>query len=288
VLADDEVDAVVVSTPADSHHEITRRVLDAGKHALVEKPLAMRASECDELGALAEAAGLTLMVGHTFLYNSALRWVRDHVHAGDLGEVLYVYTQRLNLGRVRPDINVLWNLAPHDVAILLHLLRCEPLSVSARGHGYVHPGVEDVVFLTMDFPDGCLGNVHVSWLDPRKVRRVTVVGTKKMVVYDDVDVEARVQVYDKGIDIVPSPEANGGRRHENLGEFQALVRSGDLLVPKIEFEEPLRVQCREFVDAIREGRPPLTDARHARQVVAVLEAASTSLAKGGERIFLEP
>ncbi|MGH2651651.1 MAG: Gfo/Idh/MocA family protein, partial [Actinomycetota bacterium] len=250
---------------------------------------AMTTGECEELGRLAEASGLTLMVGHTFLYNSAVRWLADHVRSGDLGDVLYAYSQRLNLGRLRRDVNVLWNLAPHDVAILLYVLGGEPEAVRAQGHGYVHPDVEDVAFLTMEFPGERLAHVQVSWLDPRKVRQVTVVGTEKMVIYDDVDVDARIRVYDKGIDVVPNPEgAEGpaGRRHENLGEFQTLVRSGDLLIPKIEFEEPLAVQCREFVRAIAEERPPLTGADHAVQVVRVLEAASDSMLKGGERVIL--
>jgi predicted dehydrogenase len=286
IFRDDTIDAVVIATPAATHHELAKRALAAGKHVLVEKPLAMTADECDELGALAADTARTLMVGHTFLYNSAVRWLREHVQQGDLGRVLYVYSQRLNLGVVRPDVNVLWNLAPHDVSILLYVLDMEPVAVSAQGKGYLRDDVEDVVFLTLELPGGCLGHLHVSWLDPRKVRKVTVVGTKKMVIYDDVDVEARLQVYDKGIDVVPAAEPAGRRRHENLGEFQALVRSGDLLVPRIDFVEPLRVQCHEFVDSIRERRPPLTDARHAAAVVGVLEAATESLRRAGARVEL--
>lgn len=286
LLDDSTIEAVVVATPAGTHYELTKRVLEAGRHALVEKPLAMTVAECRELGRLADRAGLTLMVGHTFLYNSAVRWLRDHVQRGDLGEVLYVHAQRLNLGRLRQDVNVLWNLAPHDVSILLYVLDEQPVAVRAQGHGYVRDDVEDVAFLTLEFPGGCLGHLHLSWLDPRKVRRVTVVGTRKMIVYDDVDVEARVQVYDRGIDVVPSPEP-GGALHENLGEFQALVRSGDLHVPRVEFHEPLRVQCEEFADAIAARRAPLTDVEHAVRVVRVLEAADDSLRKGGERIPLD-
>lgn len=286
VLADPSVDAVVVATPADTHEELARLAIAAGRHVLVEKPLSMTAAGCEELGGLAAAAGVTLMAGHTFLYNAAVRRLREYVASGELGEVLYVYAQRLNLGRVRHDVNVVWNLAPHDISILLHVLDAEPEAVRATGHGYVRDDVEDVAFLVLEFPGGRLAHLHVSWLDPRKVRRVTVVGSAKMVVYDDVDVEARLSVYDKGIDIVPSPEHAPGRHHENLGEFQTLLRSGDLLVPKVDFEEPLRVQCREFADAISERRPPLTDAEHAGKVVRVLEAAGDSLLKGGERIPL--
>lgn len=286
VLADPAIDAVVVATPATSHAELTRRALAAGKHALVEKPLAMSADECRELGSLATDRGLTLMVGHTFLYNAAVRWLRDHVRGGDLGEVLYVYTNRLNLGRVRTDVNALWNLAPHDLSILAYVLDELPVAVTAQGRGYVRNDVEDVVFVTLEFASGCIAHVHVSWLDPRKVRQVTVVGTEKMVVYDDVDVDARIKVYDKGIDLVSSPEAPGTRRHESFGEFQTVVRTGDVLIPRVETREPLRVQCEEFVDAVATRRPPLTDATHAASVVAVLEAASASLAKGGERITL--
>lgn len=286
VMRDAAIDAVVVATPASSHADLARQALIAGKHVLVEKPLAMTARDCEELGRLAAARGRTLMVGHTFLYNAAVRWLREHVQRGDLGEVLYVYTNRLNLGHVREDVNALWNLAPHDISILLYLLDDRPVTVAAQGRGYVRSDVEDVVFLTLEFAGGCLGHVHVSWLDPRKVRQVTVVGTEKMVIYDDVDVDERIKVYDKGIDVVASPEAASGRRHENFGEFQTVVRSGDVLIPRIELPEPLRVQCEEFVDAIAAGRKPLTDAEHAASVVQVLEAASDSLMKGGERVTL--
>jgi predicted dehydrogenase len=286
VLAASDVDAVVIATAAGSHAGMAREALAAGKHVLVEKPLAMTARECDELGRLADDRGLVLMVGHTFLYNAAVRWLRDALERGELGDVLYVYTNRLNLGHVRDDVNALWNLAPHDVSILLYLLGEEPVTVSATGRGYVRHDVEDVVFVTLEFPGGCLAHVHVSWLDPRKVRQVTVVGTEKMVIYDDVDVDARIKVYDKGIDVVASAEAAGGRRHENFGEFQTVVRSGDVLIPRVELREPLRVQCEEFAGAVAEHRRALTDAAHAAAVVRVLEAAGDSLLKGGERVTL--
>jgi predicted dehydrogenase len=286
VLSDRDVDAVVVATPARTHYELACRALESGKHVLVEKPLAMTVSDCEDLGGRADRAGLTLMVGHTFLYNSAVRWLRDHVQGGHLGDVLYVHAQRLNLGRVRRDVNVLWNLAPHDVSILLYVLDADPVAVSARGRGYLRSDVEDVVFVDLEFPDGGLGHLHLSWLDPRKVRQVTVVGTRNMVVYDDIDTESRIRVYDKGIDVMTSLEDSATRRHQSLGEFQAVVRSGDLLVPRIDFEEPLRVECREFVDAITQRRAPLTDAGHASRVVRVLAAASESLRNGGARLPL--
>ena len=259
VLAAPDVDAVVVATPALTHYDLACRGLAAGKHVLVEKPLAMRATECEELGRRADHAGLTLMVGHTFLYNAAVRRVREHLRRGELGDVFHVHAQRLNWGVIRQDVNVLWNLAPHDVSILLYLLETDPAAVRATGQGFLRRGHEDVVFVTLEFPGGCLGHLHASWLDPRKVRQVTVVGTKGTIVYDDIDTEARIRVYDEGVEVS---------------------------VPELEFEEPLRVECREFVDAIIERRPPLTDARHAARVVRVLEAADASLRAGGERIEL--
>jgi predicted dehydrogenase len=283
-LEGDAVDALVVATPAHTHFGLAKRALEAGCHVLVEKPLATTVDDCDQLGELAARCDRTLMVGHTFLYNPAVRRLREYICSGDLGEVLYVYTQRLNLGRVRDDVNVLWNLAPHDLSILLYLLDETPVAVTAQGRGYVRADVEDVAFVGLEFAGGCLGHLHVSWLDPRKVRQVTVVGTRKMIVYDDVDVEARLRVYDKGIDVVPSPEDATGRTHESLGEFQALVRSGDLLVPRIDFREPLQIECEEFVAAIRERRAPLTDVAHARAVVSVLAATDTSLRSGGVRV----
>jgi predicted dehydrogenase len=284
LLNDSEVDAVVLATPAAAHFEMASAALSAGKHVIVEKPLATTVAECDALEALSARSNLTLMVGHTFLYNSAVRWLRNHIEKGDLGDVFYAYSQRLNLGRIRQDVNVIWSLAPHDVSILLYIFGDEPIAVTAHGHAYVQPQVADVGLVVLEFADGKTAHIHVSWLDPRKVRRVTVVGSSNMVVYDDVDPDARIQVYDKGIDVVPDQEAGMNREVESLGEHQMLLRSGDVLIPRLDFREPLRVQLEEFIDAIREARPPLTDVRNGRGVVRVLEAATESLTNGSARV----
>jgi predicted dehydrogenase len=285
VLSDPEIDAVVLATPAATHYAVGRRVLLAGKHLLVEKPLAMSVAECQGLIGLAETRSLTLMVGHTFLYNSAVCWLREFIDKEELGDIFYVSAQRLNLGTIRQDINVMWNLAPHDISVLLYLLRAEPVAVTAHGQAYLRPEMQDVAFLTLEFSDGQLGHIHVSWLDPRKVRRITVVGRRKMVVYDDVDADARIQVFDKGVDVVGHDQSSGA--HDSLGEFQMLVRSGDLLIPHVEFHEPLRVECQEFLDAINEQRPARTDGYNGLQTVRVLEAAQQSLDSGGHRVPLD-
>jgi predicted dehydrogenase len=286
LLASQDVDAVVLATPAASHFRMSMAALEAGKHVLVEKPLAMTSEECGALDAAARASGLTLMVGHTFLYNSAVRWLREYIAGGQLGDVIYAYSQRLNLGQVRSDVDVMWNLAPHDISILLYLFDADPVAVTAHGQAHLQPGIIDVGLAVLEFADGRTAHVHVSWLDPRKVRRVTVVGSAKMVVYDDVDADARIQVYDKGIDRAPPPGDHADRPVENLGEHQMLVRSGDLLIPRIDFREPLRVELEDFVSAVSGGHEPLANARNGLRVVRVLEAASASILNDGARVEL--
>lgn len=272
ILEDPEIDAVVIATPAELHFSQAREALEAGKHVLVEKPMAMRAADVDVLARLAEDRRLTLMVGHTFLFNAAVRYVRELIEQGALGEIRYIYSQRLNLGRIRSDIDALWNLAPHDISIIQYWLgEPTPSAVTRMGMDYMQPGVDDVVFLNIAYPGKVLANVHVSWLDPQKVRRMVVVGSRKMVVYDDI-ANDKIAVYDKGID-----------RKAILGmdmDFDAPLpaqfnyRSGDVLLPKIDFVEPLRVEAEHFLDCILNGTPPLTGAGHARDVVSILEQAA--------------
>ncbi len=278
-VADPEVQAVVIASPAATHFELARAALLAGKHVLVEKPLAMSVAGVDELAALATERGLVLMAGHTFLYNSAVRRTRELIVAGELGELYYLYTQRLNLGQVRSDVNVWWNLAPHDVSILLYLLGGErPQAIAVRGVAYLQPGIEDVAFAVLTWKGGVTAHVHVSWLDPGKVRRVTVVGGRKMVVCDDVS-EQKIAVYDKGVDRVPKL----GERmdFDAFDGYQLLQRSGDIVLPWIDLQEPLKVEAAHFLECIRSGAQPLTDAHHARDVVAVLVAGQQSLERGG-------
>jgi predicted dehydrogenase len=311
-------DAVVIATPAETHAALARQALEAGKHAFVEKPLATSSAACRELGELADARGLVLMAGHTFLHNDAVRWTKQAIDSGALGNVLCLYSRRLNLGQVRQDINVVWNLAPHDVSIVLYLLGERPVRVACAGHCFLQPGVEDVAFLTLEFgPSGEPGggrraaHIHLTWLDPHNVREVVVVGTRKMVVYDDVDADHMIQVYDKGVDRIPSepaaPAGAGGassasrangagvadaenpfrRPVESFGEFKLILRSGDLTVPKIRFAEPLRNELAHYVECIQTGARPLTDWRNGLEVVRVLEAADASLRQGGAPVDVD-
>ena len=271
VWEDPEVDAVVIATPAGTHFALAKQALQAGKHVFVEKPLATKVSEVDELTQCASERKLIVMAGHTFIYNSAVRYVKKLIDAGELGEVRYIYSQRLNLGRIRSDIDALWNFAPHDISIIQYWLGDpEPLSVSRQGMAYMQDGIDDVVFLSLEYPGKIIANIHVSWLDPQKVRKMIVVGSRKMVVYDDV-ADNKIAIYDKGID----KKAILG---ENMDFDQPLspqfnYRSGDILLPEIKFTEPLRVEAEHFRDCIRNSRVPLTGLSHARTVVSILERA---------------
>ncbi len=271
VLEDAEVDAVVIATPAATHFDLAQKCLRAGKHVFVEKPLATQAQEVDALARLAREHGLIVMTGHTFVYNSAVRYVKTLIDAGDLGEVRYIYSQRLNLGRIRSDIDALWNFAPHDISIIQYWLGDpEPVSVSRQGMAYMQEGIDDVVFLSLEYPGKVIVNIHVSWLDPQKVRKMIVVGSRKMVVYDDI-AENKITVYDKGIDRRAILGENMDFDHPQMAQFN--YRSGDILIPQINFKEPLRVEAEHFCDCVREGREPLTGLNHARTVVSILERA---------------
>jgi predicted dehydrogenase len=284
LLGAPDVDAVVIATPAATHYQIAQEALDADKHVLVEKPLAMTVSECSKLTELAKERGRTLMVGHTFLYSATVRRLKEYIDAGELGDILYLYGQRLNLGRVRQDVNALWNFAPHDISILLYLLNEQPLEVSARGFDYLQPGIPDVVFMTLVFPKGKASHIHISWLDPQKVRRITVVGTRKMAVYDDVSSDAKIVLFDRGVDRIPTSQSP--RDFHSFAEFQLQIRSGDVVIPAFKFSEPLRSECAHFIECIQTGRQPLTNGEHGRRVVRILEAAQRSMDTAGipERI----
>ncbi len=275
LLNDDALDAVVIATSVPTHAALAKRALLAGKHTFVEKPLALRAADAWELAALGDREGLVLMVDHLLVYHPGLQRVKQMIDAGDLGQVFYLYGNRQNLGIVRPDENALWSLGPHDISVLLWLVGERPMEVSARGESYLQPGVEDVVFGHLRFPSGILGHLHLSWLDPHKMRKMTVIGSEKMVVFDDMETERKVTLYDKG----PIP------RTETYGEY-IQVRSGDIYIPKIPAVEPLRVVCEEFVRCVVAGTQPLADGRAGATVVEVLEAMTTSLHSGGTGIRL--
>jgi predicted dehydrogenase len=277
LLANKEVQAVVLATPASRHADHARAALEAGKHVLVEKPLALTVRECDELIELARSSGLVLMVGHTFIYSEPVRYLRQMIDAGELGRVLYAYAHRLNLGVIREDLNALWNFGPHDISILVYLLRGLPERVSAQLYSLLNRELEDVAFLVLEFPEGIVAHVHESWLDPRKIRQLTIVGDKKMVVYDDTDVETPLRIYDKGV----TPAGEGFGSESGFGEFKLETRTGDMLAPRVISREPLRVEIEHFVSCVAMGTPPETDAHHGRDVVAILEAAERSARMGG-------
>jgi len=285
IFDDSQIDTVAIATPPESHFELARAALQAGKHVFVEKPLGRSSAECTELMALAEKQERVLMVGHTFLYNAAVNKVREYVQSGELGEIYYLYSQRLNLGRVRQDVDAMWNLAPHDLSILLHWLQQKPLRVSARGSAYLQKGIADVVFIQLEFAGGVTANIHVSWLDPNKVRRMTIVGSKKMVVYDDVELDHKVRVFDKGITRQDLSASLG--EFDSFGKFQLIQRAGDVLVPKVDFIEPLKVQCQHFIDCIVNQQKPLSDGANGLEVVQILEAAQRSMESGGGMVEVE-
>jgi predicted dehydrogenase len=283
ILSDPSVDAVIVSTPTTTHATVSLAALSAGKHVLCEKPLAENTSECDEVIAAAEESGCILMVGHTFIFNPAVRRMRELIANDSIGRILYCHAARTALGPIRKDVNALWDLASHDVSILLYLLEREPLEVAAHGESYIRGDTEDVVFLSLRFEDSILANIHVSWLDPYKVRKVTLIGDRRMVVFDDVSPDEKLRLFDKSASYdAPAAEARGA----DFGEYKAIVRDGDILIPKVPATEPLKEQVRHFLDCCRDGVQPLTDAVFARRVVAVLEAGSQSLQQRGGVIEL--
>lgn len=285
VLADPEVDAALVVTPASTHAALAAEALAAGKHVFVEKPLAMSVAEVDKLTVLAAQKKKILMAGHTFLFNAAVRHVKKMIDADELGRLYYIYSQRLNLGQVRRDVNVWWNLAPHDVSILLYLMGGKtPATIAVSGVANVQPGVEDVAFAVLRWSDGMAAHIQASWLDPGKVRKMTFVGSRKMVVYDDVS-DDRIMVYDKGVDRVPQTREK--MDYDQPHGYQLLHRSGDVMLPHIDFEEPLKVEAAHFLHCIAKNETPLTGPAHARAVVAVLEAGDKSLKAGGAAVPVE-
>jgi predicted dehydrogenase len=281
-LAEDrQIDAIVLATPLPSHFELGRLFLAAGKHVFIEKPLAQTVEQCQALIDLAERRQKVLMVGHVFKFNAAVRRVKEYLDDGTLGELFYVYSQRVNLGRIQHDVNALWSFAPHDISIMRYWLGQDPLRVAARGLSYLNGGVEDVVFATLDYPGKVGVHLHLGWLDPRKIRQMTLVGSKKMLVYDDTSVDNKIQVYDKGVSRQETADAPGSFAH-----FQYQIRVGDLLIPSVPFDEPLQSECRHFIECIQSGRKPLTDGQDGLRVVRVLQAAEQSLKQDGRPIEL--
>ena len=265
LLGDDSLDAVALATPVPTHAELGHRVLEAGKHCFVEKPLGQSVEEAERVVEVARAAGRVLMVGHLLEYHPGVERMNELIEAGELGDVRYIYSNRLNLGQLRRDENALWSLGAHDVSVILRLAAEEPYECRAVGESYVNEGVEDVVFCYLRFPSGLAAHMHLSWLDPHKERRFTVVGSKRMATFDDMELERKLSVYDKGFD----------EDYSSYGEY--IARSGDIFSPHVPNEEPLRIECRHFLDCVRDGVEPRSGGESGLRVVRVLEALQRSL-----------
>ena len=273
LINDQAIDAVVVATPVRFHFPLAKAALLVGKHVLIEKPMASSAAECEELIAIAQRQGRILMVGHTFLYSSSVHKITEIINTGEIGDVRYINSQRLNLGLFQKDINVAWDLAPHDISIILHLLGESPLIINCQGNAYVTPGIEDVTNMSLLFGSGRFATIQSSWLEPRKVRQMTIVGTKRMVVYDDIQPVEKIRIYDVRVDRPP--------HSDGFAEFQYAYHYGDSYIPHIDHVEPLKMQCQHFLDCIRKETRPLTCGAKGLELVRILEASSRSLQANG-------
>ena len=273
------LDAVVIATAVRFHYTMAKAALLAGKHTFIEKPMAASAKECEELVEIAQQKGLVLMIGHTFLYSPAVRKIKELVEWGDLGEIRYICARRLNLGLYQKDINVAWDLAPHDISIILHIMEENPVSVNCRGSAHITPGIEDVTSMWLNFSNNRTAMIHSSWLDPRKTREMTIVGSKRMIVYDDIAAIEKIKIYDARVERPP--------HYDTFGDFHYSYHYGDMHVPYIRQEEPLRSECQHFLDCVKEGIRPLTDGRRGLELVRILEASSQSLKQGGAPIELQ-
>lgn len=278
ILNDPELEAIVIATQAVEHHRHAMAALGAGKHVLVEKPMTTSLEDARELVATADAAGLTLMVGHLMLYHPAVERLQRMIRAGELGHIYYMYALRVNLGQVRADENALWSFGPHDLSIIRFLLDHQPATVWARGRAYLRPEVEDVVFVNLDFPDRSMAQIQLSWLDPHKSRCLTVVGSKKMVIFDDTHATEKLRIFDRGFD--------RPLEYNSYSDYLSL-RNGDVHIPSMALTEPLQSECAHFLHCVRSGERPRSDGRDGLAVVSILEAAARSMAEGGIPITVE-
>src|ERR1051326_6813369 len=280
ILNDREIEAVVIATPVRFHYEMAKACLNAGKHVFVEKPIARTVAEAEELVGLADCLGKVLLVGHTLLCSPAVRRMKEIIDAGDVGKVQYVSARRLNLGLFQKDINVAWDLAPHDISILLHLLGEQPQSVSCQGSSHVTRGIEDVTMMYLTFARNRCAFIQNSWLDPKKVRQMTVIGSRRMIVYDDTEPLEKLKIYDARVEVPP--------HYDTFAEFTYSYHYGDAYIPYIKQEEPLKLECQHFIDCIREENLPITNGRLGLEVVRILEAADQSLRLQGRPVDLGP
>lgn len=276
VLNNREVDAVAIATPVSSHFELARKSLLSGKHTYIEKPMASSVAQCEELVDLSMRKGLVLMVGHTFIYSSAVRKIKEIIESGDVGDILYISAQRLNLGLFQKDINVAWDLAPHDISIILYLMGEDPTGVNCQGKAHVTPNIEDVTNMSLCFSNERFAMIHSSWLDPNKIRRMTIVGSRRMVLYDDTEPLEKIKVYDKRVETPP--------HYDTFAEFNYSYHYGDMYAPYLHHVEPLKVQCEHLLECIRSGATPQTSGREGLRVVHILEAAAKSLKEGGAQM----
>jgi predicted dehydrogenase len=276
-----DIEGIVIATPVKSHFKLAKKALEHGKNVLIEKPIASDSSQALELIELSEKNGLVLMVGHTYEYHPAVEYLRQAAANGEFGDILGVDSDRLNLGLFRPDVNVLWDLAPHDICIVLSLLGEEPVAVSARGSCHVDPNTCDLAYLELLFSNGTIGHIHVSWLHPRKIRQTTIVGSRRMAVYDDVSENEKVLIYDKGLSL-------GGNGENKFSAWPPNYRYGDVLIPYISGAEPLKLECSHFVKCIADGTTPRSDGWSGLRVLKILEAADRSMANEGQRVKIRP
>ncbi|MBI4210214.1 MAG: Gfo/Idh/MocA family oxidoreductase [Candidatus Diapherotrites archaeon] len=276
VLDDKSVEGIVIVTNSKSHFPLAKKALERGKHVMLEKPITETSGQALELVKIAERKNLILMVGHTFLYNGGVRKLKEIIDSGNIGKWLYAYAIRVSLGPYRSDANVVWDLAPHDISVLLYLKGKKVMSVSVRANCSLKEGIPDVAFMVLKFEDDTIAHIHASWLDPLKVRKLTIIGSEKMVIFDDIEPLEKVKIFEKSATISYAPET--------FSEFQAAYNYGDILIPKIDVTEPLKMECQHFVDCIRSGSKPVSDGMNGLEVVRVLEAAQKSLESGGRDI----
>ncbi len=275
ILKDRSIEAVVISTTAVSHYGLVKDALLYDKHVLVEKPFVLNIEDANQLIDLAEKKKKIIMVAHTFLYNSGIRKLRELIKTKKLGKIFYLHSKRTNLGPLRKDVGALWDLSPHDISIFQYLLELEPIEVFAKGRDYLQEGKEDVVFITLTYPNNIIANIHVSWLDPRKVREITVVGNKKMAIFDDLNLKEPVHLYDKRV-----MKKRFKQDYQSFKEFQMIIRNGKVTAPKVIMQEPLKIECQHFLDCILQNRVPLSDGREGLKILKVLKAIQLSLKIG--------
>jgi len=279
ILKDDSIHAVGIATPVFTHHKLAKACLNAGKHTFVEKPLASSSEECNDLIKIAKEKSLILMVGHVFIYTPPVIAIKEYIKSGELGDVFYISTRRLNLGLFQKDINVAWDLATHDIAIILYLLEENPVSVNCQGKAHINPNIEDITTISLNFNSTRYATIQSSWIDPHKIRDVTIVGSKKMIVYDDTHPLEKIKVFDKRVLAPP--------HYDTFAEFQYSYHYGDIHIPYLKQVEPLKAECQDFIDCIKTGKKSLASGENGLEVVKILEAANKSLKENGGPIQLK-